>query len=214
MLIFALLCLYGQVLALATLRGTIYNSAATAQHPAQPGNFEPGATVTLASASEVYTASIQIDGAFEMELLSGSYRMSIFTTTSSFPSYRVDVSEGTDDEVKVYQRTSGTPWSAVGPRLEQPVQIYPTGSLEYYTPRPSANLLKMLSSPYAWIGLVMVFSLFVLPKLTEWMDPEGMAEMERIKEEKKREGATQEPKTNPVEQLQNFDMSGWLAGRK
>ncbi|ORY74365.1 hypothetical protein BCR37DRAFT_222436 [Protomyces lactucae-debilis] len=194
------------VCAAAHLNGTAYSRAATAQQPAVQGGFQAFETLRLSSAEQTYTAKVSADGSFAFtEIVPGSY--SLYGPSLNREHYRVDVGE----EVKVWLQKVGTPWSAVGALQALPLQVMPKGTVDFYTPRPSLNPLKMLKSPLVWIGIVMVFSLFGLPKLTAWMDPDGIAEMESMREKTREQQGEQV--VNPVERLQNMDLSGWLAGR-
>lgn len=85
--------------------------------------------------------------------------------------------------------------------------------------RPTFNPLLMLKNPLVLIGLTMAATVFGLPALTKMLDPEGIEEMERIKKEradaaKSNQGGQQAIDSPVVEKLQNFDLSGWLAGKK
>lgn len=126
--------------------------------------------------------------------------------------------------VKVYKTTRGTSFKKRGPAQAYPVALIPTARTSYYTPRTTFNLFTMLKNPMVLVGLVMFMSVFGLPVLTQYLDPEGIQEMDRIKAEREtavaaaransKSGGAQPAIENPVEKLTNFDVSGWLAGKK
>lgn len=116
--------------------------------------------------------------------------------------------------IRAYKTSSTIKFSQPGARVTYPLRIASTGRVEYYLDRPGFDPLGMVKNPMVLLGLVMAFSVFGLPALTKYLDPEGVREMQRIRLEKAEEAKTQEPLENPMEKLRDFDVTGWLAGKK
>lgn len=158
--------------------------------------------------SPIYAATSQFD--FEVpDTVPASYVLRVTCRDYKFARYRVEVND--TDTINVYKDILGTEFTR---RYEQayPVELQAIEAYDHSEPgKPS--ITSFLKNPMIWLGVVMVFSLFGIPALTKYLDPEGMAEMERIKAERKKQGPG-EKKDNPVQNLQDFDVSGWLAGKK
>lgn len=128
-----------------------------------------------------------------------------------------------DGEIKVYKTTPGQKWSESGPQQHYPIRLTPVAEYQYITERPSFNPLAMvMKNPLILIGIVLAIGVFAMPALMKIIDPEALEEMQRIKQEKleearkktKSSGSTGADIDNPVEKFQNFELSGWLAGKK
>lgn len=181
--------------------------------------LHPSTRVTLQDIKHSYTSLVTESGHFtftDVEDRNASYSLSVASLSHAFNHYRIDVDVDANPPVAAYKRPTGTKFSDAGPRVPYPLVLTAVSCKDYYTPRPSVQIVTLLKSPMVWLGLVMVFSIFVLPKVTEWVDPEGVQEMQQIRARKAEEQKNQ-PKSdvaNSVEQLQNFDVSGWLAGKR
>lgn len=197
----------------ATVRGSIDVSTVVL-----PANTD----IILRSATHELKAPLFQSGEFRFDHVeTDSYVLLVYCKSHAFAPLRVDVTQSSspttnDDDVRVFKTTRGTAWSQVGPRQTYPIVLKPTGVLDYYILRPSFNLLPMLKNPMVLIGILMVASILGLPKLTQLLDPEGVEEMERIKAERVTAAKNQpaQPVNKNVEAFQNFDVSGWLAGKK
>ena len=80
----------------------------------------------------------------------------------------------------------------------------------------SDSLLMNTVSPLSFLKnpmiLMAVFSgllMFGMPKLMENMDPEMKAEMEEMQ----KNGVLGSGTTNTAQQIQNFDLASWMAGK-
>lgn len=196
-------------------------------------------TVSLSDASHAYTAPIRVDGEFHFhDVDAGSYLLSTHCPSHSFLPLRVDVGQSQStasrsqldataaadgqeaaddaqpDDVVVYRTTRGGEWNAVLGREPYPINLLAVGAREYYASAQSFSVYKLLKNPMVLLGIFGAFTVFVMPQIVQWIDPEGAEEMHRIRAEKAKEAANARPKDNPVEKLQNFDVSGWLAGKQ
>ncbi|BFZ55506.1 hypothetical protein PYCC9005_002547 [Savitreella phatthalungensis] len=188
--------------------------------------------VRLSNGEHTYTAPVRADGGFSFGgVAKGSFLLQTQCGMYGVMPLRVDVGQtqssadelagavdGAVGDVAVYRTLRGGEWSAVQGRLDHPITLEVHRTFDYYTPPPTFNPLGMLKNPMVLAGIFIVLSLFVMPKFVQWIDPEGVAEMNRIKDEKAKEAAVKartQRQTNPsAEQLANFDVSGWLAGKK
>ncbi len=65
-----------------------------------------------------------------------------------------------------------------------------------------------MKNPMVLISLVMLAGVFLMPKLVDLNDPDTAEQLKSLSARKEAAGP------NPVESLTNFDISGWLAGKK
>ena len=141
------------------------------------GTLNPGSNTYLTLLNATHTTRDLIHTNFTIPVDIGSYNLKFESHEYNYPVYRVMVS----DTLMISQLDSAT-----GSLTTQKSPLVITGTRkEYYTPRASLNPLALLKSPMYLGIIIMVISLFAVPALMKWVDPEGMAEMERIKEEKK-----------------------------
>ena len=69
--------------------------------------------------------------------------------------------------------------------------------------------LSFLKSPMILMALFSGLLMFGMPKLMENMDPEMKAEMEEMQ----KNGVLGSGTTNTAQQIQNFDLASWMAGK-
>jgi ER membrane protein complex subunit 7 len=183
-----------------------------------------------------YDAPLRRDNTFLFtDLSEASYLLTIYSRDFFFPPLRVDVmksADGTQTEtIQAWQTFRGNEWSNKGPvygtgKGELGIQIQPSSQKDFYTQRGGFNVVGFLKSPMILMGLVSVVFIFGLPKLMDnstcyrvncsvqyanefcAVDPEMKAEFEEMQRKGPLTG-----QQSPANQLQNFDMAGWLAGR-
>ena len=162
--------------------------------------------ITLQNIHTTHTSRIDTSGRFSFDVEEGSYTLTLSSQLLDCTPLRVDVSRF---DVAVYTAPLGLPSIKRNP---QAYPIHLAVTVKETTKQERFNPLSILRNPMVGIGIVMVISLFGIPRLTAYLDPEGIAEMERIKAE--RANAGQETQSEAVSKITNFDVSGWLAGKK
>lgn len=69
--------------------------------------------------------------------------------------------------------------------------------------------LSFLKNPMILMAVFSGLLMFGMPKLMENMDPEMKAEMEEMQ----KNGVLGSGTTNTAQQIQNFDLASWMAGK-
>ncbi|CAN6620787.1 hypothetical protein TRVA0_008S01266 [Trichomonascus vanleenenianus] len=114
---------------------------------------------------------------------------------------RVDITE--DEGIKVHQVFAGHDFeSDLGPEVAHPVTLRAKRT-EYLMKREEFSVFSMLKSPMMLMSLVSLVMVFLLPKLTENMDPEALKELQD----------RQARSTQAAEKVQNFDMAAYMASK-
>uniref|UniRef100_M4C0Z7 ER membrane protein complex subunit 7 beta-sandwich domain-containing protein n=1 Tax=Hyaloperonospora arabidopsidis (strain Emoy2) TaxID=559515 RepID=M4C0Z7_HYAAE len=116
------------------------------------------------------TTFVRSDGLFRFrDVAPGHYFVTIPSTELLFSQYDVDVAA--DGHVQVLEaKYLGAP--LIG--CEYPLVVEPVKELEYFEPREKFNILGLIMNPSFLTIIVPIGLLYVLPKLTEGMDPEDM----------------------------------------
>lgn len=197
-------------------------------------SLSPSTVLRLTDGRHEYTTSFLTSGEFVFRNVEASeYVLRVICGSHTFKPVKVVVRSGVPsqdsavspstpldqaDEVTAFRLVRGQAWSVPTVPLPYPLVVRAEGVVEYYDKRPTLDPLTILKNPMALIGIFMALSVFGLPALTKLLDPDGVEEMERIKREKaeqQRQARADEPVVdNPVEKFTNFDVSGWLAGKK
>ncbi|CAH0513463.1 unnamed protein product [Peronospora belbahrii] len=122
------------------------------------------------------TTFVRSDGSFLFhDVAPGRYVVDIPSTRFLFSQYKVDV--GVDGLIRAleYKYVGASKTSANYPLLVEPVK-----QLDYFEQREKFNLLGLIMNPSFLTIVVPIALLYILPKLTEGMDPE---EMKKAQEE-------------------------------
>ncbi|KAI8892316.1 hypothetical protein BC833DRAFT_612074 [Globomyces pollinis-pini] len=130
-------------------------------------------------------------GNFDFQLSDGTYLLEILSLDIHFERYRVEVK---DDIVKAFDFPLGSSLDVYGEELELPLQIYAQGSLSYFTPRDGFSVMGLFANPMTLISIALVFFMFVMPKIKDFMMTE---EMQKEYEQEKQKRAV-EPANAPI----------------
>ncbi|KAE8906592.1 hypothetical protein PF005_g20917 [Phytophthora fragariae] len=122
------------------------------------------------------TAFVRSDGAFVFrDVAPGRYVVDIPSTQFLFSQFKVDV--GADGLIRALEfKYPGAPKT----RANYPLVAEAVKELDYFEQREKFNLLGMIMSPSFLTIIVPIGLLYLLPKLSEGMDPE---EMKKAQEE-------------------------------
>ncbi|UIZ25456.1 hypothetical protein KXD40_006222 [Peronospora effusa] len=122
------------------------------------------------------TTFVRSDGSFLFrDVAFGRYVVDIPSTKFLFSQYKVDV--GADGLIRSLEyKYVGAPKTHVS----YPLVVEPVKQLEYFEQREKLHLLGLIMNPSFLTIVVPIALLYVLPKLTEGMDPE---EMKKAQEE-------------------------------
>ncbi|EME48056.1 hypothetical protein DOTSEDRAFT_167615 [Dothistroma septosporum NZE10] len=165
-----------------------------------------------------YDALIRRDDTFVFsDVPDASYLLTIHTRDYHFPPLRVDVEQKEGESaqtIEAWQTFRGNEWSNKGPsygagKEELAVAVQPLGQKDFYQTRGGFSVLSFLKSPMILMGLVSVLLIFGMPYLMENMDPEAKAEFEEMQKKSPLVGSQ-----GAANQLQNFDLAAWMAGKK
>lgn len=200
-----------------------------------PANLPPSTHATLLGPAGVHhDALLRRDNTVSFpDLPEASYLLTVHSRDYFFPPLRVDVGRSGDAQtIQAWQTFRGNEWDNKGPSYgagkdELVIEISPSSQKDFYQPRGGFNILGFLKSPMILMGLVSVAFIFGMPYLmenSEWstcdtfgmtsvlsemtVDPETKAEFEEMQKKSPLMGSQ-----GAATQLQNFDMSSWLAGK-
>lgn len=216
-------------LSIVAAKLTVSGSLQLTDFLTSPLSLPPTTRVLLTDSDHTYSTPILTSGLFHFHNVEdGSYLLTVSCQTHGFRNLRIDVhalnllnADESVDEIKVFKTTPGAKWSDFGPRQTYPIILTPTVQYQHLETRPSFDPIRMVTkNPLILIGLTMAIAVFGMPALMKLVDPEGVEEMERIKRERAEEAKSKAREgpvatiDNPVEKLQNFELSGWLAGKK
>lgn len=125
---------------------------------------------------EVDHAYLRDNGQFETpDLREGSYLLELRSVALSAPeNYRIDV---VNDTVQAYKVFPGHDYLAdPGPVVSVPLVISPVFRPTYLMPREQFSLFSMLSNPMMLMSIAALAMVFIIPKLSENIDPEALKE--------------------------------------
>jgi ER membrane protein complex subunit 7 len=78
-----------------------------------------------------------------------------------------------DKVIKAFHHKLGTTFDTIGRELEYPLDLTPTGRLEYFQERKGFSIITIFSNPMILMSLVTIGMMFLLPKMKESIqDPE------------------------------------------
>ncbi|KAH7112146.1 hypothetical protein B0J11DRAFT_498353 [Dendryphion nanum] len=150
----------------------------------------------------------------------GSYLATVHSRDISFEPLRIDVTleeavEGSGDKreaIRAWQTFIGNEWDNKGESRGdgvngQIIEVRPQGQKQFFQERAGFSPLSFLKNPMILMALFSMVLVFGMPKIMENMDPETRAEFEEMQ---KQSSLT---KANPAQQIQNFDLASWMAGK-
>ncbi|KAF2878185.1 hypothetical protein BDV95DRAFT_478493 [Massariosphaeria phaeospora] len=151
----------------------------------------------------------------------GSYLATVHCRDYVFEPLRIDVSmeetvEGSGElkeVVRAWQTFVGNEWDNKGESRGEGsnglvIEVKPLAPKYYYNERSGFAPLSFLKSPMILMALFSMVLIFGMPYLMENMDPETKAEFEEMQKKSPLSSGT-----NPAQQLQNFDLASWMAGK-
>ncbi|KAK7730786.1 hypothetical protein SLS57_001618 [Botryosphaeria dothidea] len=188
--------------------------------PPHPALLPAGASVlpasthaTLHSAGPALSAPLRRDGSFVFtDVPAGSYLLSVHARDHAFENLRVDVDA--DEKARAWQTFRGNEWSNKGEKRGEAgrdegklvAEVRAVAKKEYYQERGGFNVMSFLKNPMILMGVFSLALIVGMPYLMDNMDEETRAEFEEMQ---KKSPLSQ----NPANQLQNFDLASFLAGK-
>ncbi|TDH66659.1 uncharacterized protein CCR75_006091 [Bremia lactucae] len=117
-----------------------------------------------------HTTFVRADGLFVFrDLAPGRYVVDIPSTHFLFSQYKVDI--GVDGLTRALEyKYMGAPKM----HASYPLVVEPVKQLDYFEQREKFNLLSLIMNPSFLTIIVPIGLLYILPKLSEGMDPEEM----------------------------------------
>jgi len=89
------------------------------------------------------------------------------------------------------------------------IEARPLAEKYFYQERQGFSPLSFLKNPMILMAVVSMGLIFGMPKLMENMDPEMKEEFEEMQ----KNGVLGSGSTNTAQQIQNFDLASWMAGK-
>ncbi|KAF1943359.1 hypothetical protein EJ02DRAFT_502213 [Clathrospora elynae] len=152
----------------------------------------------------------------------GSYLATVHCRDFAFEPLRIDVSveeavEGSGEMkevIRAWQTFLGNDWDNKGESRGEGgnglvIEARPVGQKWFYQERQGFSPLSFLKNPMILMAVVSMGLIFGMPKLMENMDPEMKQEFEEMQ----KNGVMGSGTTNTAQQLQNFDLASWMAGK-
>ncbi|KAJ4289776.1 hypothetical protein N0V90_011106 [Kalmusia sp. IMI 367209] len=188
-----------------------------------PSSLPSTTHATLQSTGPLLDAYITRSNSFNFNNVSvGSYLATIHSRDFVFEPLRIDVTleeavEGSGDKretVKAWQTFIGNEWDNKGENRGEGgnglvIEVQPRTPKEYYQERAGFSPLSFLKNPMILMGLFTLILVFGMPYLMENMDPETKAEFEEMQ----KKGVMGSGSTQTAQQIQNFDLASWMAGK-
>ncbi|KAK4580537.1 hypothetical protein LTR86_000740 [Recurvomyces mirabilis] len=191
-------------------------------HLSNPASLPPSTHAVLTGALGVrYDTPIRRDNSFKFSDIGGeaSYLLTIHSRDHFFPPLRVDVTKAADgtysETISAWQTFRGNEWSNKGSPYGTAnngvlaIQIQAASQKDFYQTRGGFDILGFLKSPMILMGLVSVVFIFGLPYIMDNMDPDTKQEFEEMQKKSPLTGSQ-----GAANQMQNFDIASWLAGKK
>ncbi|KAF2182806.1 hypothetical protein K469DRAFT_585120 [Zopfia rhizophila CBS 207.26] len=191
---------------------------------ANPSILPPSTHATLQSFGPPLSAHLTRSNSFNFNNVSaGSYLATIHCRDYAFEPLRVDVSvedavEGSGEKrevIRAWQTFIGNEWDNKGESRGEGgnglvVEARPLGQKYYVQERSGFSPLSFLKNPMILMALFSMVLIFGMPYLMENMDPETRAEFEEMQKKSPLSGGNN---NNPAQQIQNFDLASWMAGK-
>ena len=143
------------------------------------GQLSP--TVKVIINNGEYTSHLTADGVFKFPLIrDGSHVLQILDAEYEFHRVRLDV-HGKSLRASLTQ--SGFNWARTSMYIGTPLEVLAIGKLDFFKKREQFNILSLLSNPMILMSGVTMILFFLLPKMTEGMDPEALKEIQKQQQE-------------------------------
>lgn len=209
-------------------------------HVVNPSALSSTTHATLQSSGPPVDTYLTRSNTFNFNNISaGSYLATVHCRDYAFEPLRIDVSieepvEGSGDKkevIRAWQTFLGNEWDNKGESRGEGgnglvIEARPVGQKQFYQERAgckptlrehnhkpplthSVSPLSFLKNPMILMALFSGVLMFGMPKLMENMDPEMKAEMEEMQ----KNGVLGSGSTNTAQQIQNFDLASWMAGK-
>ncbi|CAD0092951.1 unnamed protein product [Aureobasidium vineae] len=134
----------------------------------------------------------------------------------------------TPETVTVYLTHPSNRWGHLGAKIaastaalssaeQVKLSVSALGKKTFYEQRQGFDLLSFFKNPMILMGVLSMGLVFGMPYLMENMDEETKAEFAEIQKQGPlgmATGAAGGPGQNTAQQIQNFDLAGWMAGKK
>ncbi|KAF1970144.1 hypothetical protein BU23DRAFT_557038 [Bimuria novae-zelandiae CBS 107.79] len=188
-----------------------------------PSSFPSTTHATLQSTGAPLDAYITRSNSFNFHNVSvGSYLATIHSRDYVFEPLRIDVTleeevEGSGhqrEKVHAWQTFIGNEWDNKGETRGEGgnglvIDVQPRAPKQYYQERAGFSPVSFLKNPMILMGLFTLIMVFGMPYLMENMDPETKAEFEEMQ----KKGVMGSGSTQTAQQIQNFDLASWMAGK-
>ncbi|KAL5117077.1 hypothetical protein ACEQ8H_005036 [Pleosporales sp. CAS-2024a] len=217
-------------LSIATL-ASLASSASAARFLLQiptTGAFNPSTLpsnthATLQSSGDPLDAFLTRSNTFHFANVSqGSYLATVHCRDYVLEPLRIDVRleeavEGSGEKrevIQAWQTFLGNEWDNKGESRGEGgnglvIEAKIVGTQHYYQERGAFSPLSFLKNPMILMAVVSMGLMFGMPMLMENMDPEMKQEFEEMQ----KNGVLGSGTTNTAQQLQNFDLASWMAGK-
>ncbi|KAG5358123.1 UPF0620 protein [Yarrowia sp. B02] len=168
---------------------------------------------SLDGSSAPYKTYLRKDGHFSLQDLNeGSYQLELHSINLALvppKSYRIDIVNAT--ELVIHEVFAGHSVSDLGPRASYPLVVGPVARKKLTMEREQFSAFNMIKSPMMLMSLAGLVMIVGVPKLVKHLDPEAVAEFQKIQAEKNKKKGTQT--RDMQKQINNFDMAEFLAGK-
>ncbi|KAH6642653.1 hypothetical protein C7974DRAFT_385881 [Boeremia exigua] len=192
-------------------------------HVVNPSALSSTTHATLQSNGSPLDAYLTRSNTFNFNNVSvGSYLATVHCRDYAFEPLRIDVSieesvEGSGEKkevIKSWQTFLGNEWDNKGESRGEGgnglvIEARPVGQKQFYQERAGFSPLSFLKNPMILMAVFSGLLMFGMPKLMENMDPEMKAEMEEMQ----KNGVLGSGTTQTAQQIQNFDLASWMAGK-
>ncbi|ORY18033.1 hypothetical protein BCR34DRAFT_474116 [Clohesyomyces aquaticus] len=192
-----------------------------------PSTFPSSTHATLQSSGPPIVAHLTRSNTFNFyNVTPGSYYASVHCRDFAFEPLRIDVSleetvEGSGEKkemIRAWQTFVGNEWDNKGESKGEGgnglvIEAKVMGGKSFFQEREGFSPLSFLKNPMILMALFSMVLIFGMPYLVENMDPETKAEFEEMQKKGVLGSATGSERPNPAQQLQNFDLAAWMAGK-
>ncbi|RAR07839.1 er membrane protein complex subunit-like protein [Stemphylium lycopersici] len=188
-----------------------------------PSTLASTTHATLQSSGPPLDAYLTRSNTFNFNNVSaGSYLATVHCRDYAFEPLRIDVTleeavEGSGERkevIKAWQTFLGNEWENKGESRGEGgnglvIEARPIAPKYFYQERQGFSPLSFLKNPMILMAVVSMGLIFGMPKLMENMDPEMKEEFEEMQ----KNGVMGSGTTNTAQQIQNFDLASWMAGK-
>ncbi|KAH9867657.1 hypothetical protein IAQ61_008251 [Plenodomus lingam] len=192
-------------------------------HLVNPSTLPSTTHATLQSSGPPLDAYLTRSNTFNFNNVSaGSYLATVHCRDYAFEPLRIDVSieeavEGSGEKkemIRAWQTFLGNEWDNKGESRGEGgnglvIEARPLAKKYFYQERQGFSPLSFLKNPMILMAVVSMGLIFGMPKLMENMDPEMKEEFEEMQ----KTGVLGSGSTNTAQQIQNFDLASWMAGK-